>query len=460
MTDTDLLIAGAGPAGLAAAITAGQLGLRAILVDENAQAGGQYYRQTPLRLGATQKPAGQMRRGAERIARASDVARVRLQASVWGLDDRKRVWIQSAAGSEVLNPRGVVLATGSYDRPIAFPGWTLPGVLTAGGAQALAKGQIVRPGTRAVVAGTGPISLVVAAQLDLVGVKVVELVEASTVPRLALLGPRALPYPSRWRDLPGLLRELARAGVVLTFGSIIRSAHGAERVERACVVRVGRDGRPDESTARLLDVDLVCVGYGFVASTELARIAGCALRWDPGHSQLVPRHDGWQETSVPGIFVAGEATGLGGAEMAEAQGTLAAIGVARRLGRLTERRADALAQPIRRRLRYWKGFASLLAQGFPIPAATSWLVHDDTLVCRCENITYGQVRDIVDAGARVLNDLKMGTRCGMGLCQGRICGALLPPLLADQTDGRFDRTSMFTARPPVGPVSVSGLAST
>ena len=455
----DLLVVGAGPAGIAAAIRASRLGLDVVVVEESAQAGGQYYRQTPGGLRIQRPTDGREARGAALIARLADVAELRLRTAAWGLDGG-RVWTQVGAVSEAIHPGAVILATGSFDRPVAFPGWTLPGVVTAGGAQAMAKGQRVRPGSRALVAGTGPLSLVLAAHLAHAGVKVVELVEAASARQIVGCSPRLVAYPARWRELPGLLLALGRAGVRVALGSVVDAAEGGERVERARIVGVGRDGRPDLASRRWVDVDLLCTGYGFSAHTGLARVAGCSLAWDAGFGQPVPRHDQWQETSVPGTFVAGEATGFGGVHVAEAEGELAAVGAARRLGRLPERGADALAGPLRRRLRYWRGFATHLAAGFPVPGVLGHLVTDETLVCRCESVPFGHVRHSVDEGARALDELKLDTRCGLGLCQGRICGAVLPALLADRSAGLFDRQSQFTARPPVTPVSIGGLLPT
>jgi NADPH-dependent 2,4-dienoyl-CoA reductase/sulfur reductase-like enzyme len=450
----DLVIVGAGPAGLAAAIRASELGLESLVVDESSTAGGQYYRQKPPSFGARRNHRDrQQERGAELIARAHRGAAFRLGASVWAIDTA-RVWLDEQGSTDAVSAPCILLATGAHDRPTPFPGWTLPGVLTAGGAQALVKGQALKPGSLAVVAGSGPFLLTVAAHLVAAGVTVREVVEAATIRESLPLVPRTLAHPARYLELGRYLAPLVHHGVKLTRGYLIASAEGSERLERVHL----EPARPGPARFRSIDVDLLCVGYGFSASTELARLAGCELSWDSGLDQTVPRCDEWQATSVPGLFVAGEACGLGGATVAELQGHVAAIGVARHLGRLSCSDASRLAAPLHHRLERARGFVGLLTRAFPARHRISEMATDETIVCRCQNVPWGTIRDAVQAGARDLNEVKTSTRCGMGWCQGRICGAALPALLRGRVDPAFDLITSFTARPPLRPLPVSTLA--
>jgi D-hydroxyproline dehydrogenase subunit alpha len=452
----DLLVVGAGPAGLAAAERAASLGLEVLVADENMTAGGQYYRQPAPGLVVDGLDA-QQRRGRERIERVARVASLRLGTSVYGLD-RGRAFLERGGQAEAVEPGAILLATGAHDRPVAFPGWTLPGVMSAGAAQTFLTGQRVRPGRRAVVAGTGPFILVTAAHLLQAGVEVVEVVEAASPETAIRHLPRSARYLGRYPELAGYVLPILRARTRIATGTIVAGADGADRVE---VVRVrptaaagGRGSRDREIRA-----DLLCVGYGFSAPTELARLAGCGPRWDAAMRQAVPVCDDWQETTTESVFVAGEVSGLAGAEAAQVEGELAAVGAARRLGRLSDAGAGRLAEPLRRRLRRLRAFAGLLADLFPLPDVLRDLPDADTTVCRCQNVCYGQVLEAVRSGATTLNEVKTTTRSGMGWCQGRVCGRVLQLLLSGPTGTAFDEAADFTARSPIRPVPVAVMAA-
>lgn len=454
----DLLVVGAGPAGLAAARTAGQLGLRVVVADESAEAGGQYYRQPALR-GAPLD--GRQARGRLAIDGARDVADLRLGCAVVALDPTPaglRAWLACDGALEWLKPHAILLATGAYDTPVAFPGWTLPGVMSAGAAQAMVKGQLVRPGRRAVVAGSGPFVFAVADVLRHGGVRVAEVVEAATLRRAAPYLPSSVRHARRYRELAAYVLPLVASGTAIRSGEVIASAEGGERLESVRLRR--RPGRaPDTGSERVVDADLLCIGYGFSASTELARMAGAAMTIDPGLGQPVPAADSWQATSRPGLFIAGEAGGLGGAEVAEAEGELAAIGAARHTGLIDERLAQQSASRVRPRLDALRHFAALLPRIFPRPEELGLLADATTIVCRCENVSLATVLTAVDQGdAASLNELKAATRCGQGWCQGRVCGALLPGVIEPRRGG-FDIASQYTARMPIRPVSLAAVSA-
>lgn len=462
---TDLLIVGAGPAGLSAAATAGEMGLRVRVVDEGQQPGGQYYRQPALE--GSRRDVRQAR-GHQLIERARAVADFELGSIVFGVDRAEgqlRFWVERGGDIEVVEPRAAILATGAYDSPSAFPGWTLPGVLSAGAADVLVRSQHVRPGRRAVVAGSGPFLFVVANELRRAGVHVAEIVEASTVRHALSYLPATLRHARRYPELAGLVLPAYLARTPIRRGQIVVAAEGRETLEavriaprvdvqrRARATNAGGHAANERPSDRLVEADLLCVNYGFSASTELARLARCGLAWDPGLNQLVPAVDEWQQSSRPGLFLAGEACGLGGAEVALVEGELAAHGVARYLDRSIPRSA-ARAAALNRRLRQLRAFARLLPLVFPRPSELLGLAGGETLVCRCENVALERVMAAVDqTGAANLNEVKTTTRAGMGWCQGRICGVLLSGILADRRPG-FDGATPFTARNPIRPVGL------
>jgi NAD(P)H-nitrite reductase large subunit len=310
---------------------------------------------------------------------------------------------------------GVLLATGGYEKVLPFPGWTLPGVVTAGGAQAMLKGGLVLPGRTAVVAGTGPLLLPVATGLAAAGARVVALVESAGPGTFVRRAPA-------WAAAPEKLTEGAVYGAQLLCHRIpvkarhtVLEAHGTERLEYVTVAALDAEGRPVPGTERRLPCDTLAVGHGLLPHTDLAEGLGCRLD-GPG-----VRVDDEQRTDVPGVWAAGEATGIGGAALSLAEGHIAARSAAARLtGTVPDPREWAPAARARTRLRTF--FAALDGASAARPARWTEQVTDETVVCRCEEVTAGAVREAVGTlGAGDLRTVKLLTRAGMGWCQGRMC---------------------------------------
>ncbi|WP_322501685.1 FAD-dependent oxidoreductase [Streptomyces rochei] len=441
----DLVVVGAGPAGLAAAATALAGGLRVALVDSAGTVGGQYWRHPPDTARAA-IPTADLHHGLrdyralrEALAAAGDRGRLdlRLAHHVWSVTrdedgftvhtvDRRRAPEETAV---TLRAPRLLVATGAYDRQLPFPGWDLPGVLTLGGLQALLKGGGVVAGDRVALGGTGPFLLPVAAALAARGARVVTVCEAAG--------------PSAWLRSPGpLLRNpakgaegarygltLARHGVRFRPRTAIVAAEGTDRVTSVEIASLAADGSPRPGTERRVEADTVGVGWGFVPQLDLLVPLGCALA-DSDDGNTVVAVDAGQRTTVPGLYAAGEVCGVGGARLSLAEGRLAAEsvladhGAAPVLGR--GRRAAVRATVKRHR-----AFARALARAHPVPPAWSRWLTDDTVVCRCEEVTAGAVRAArTDGGARDHRQVKQLTRAGMGWCQGRVCGPAVHCLVA------------------------------
>ncbi|GAA1679329.1 FAD/NAD(P)-binding oxidoreductase [Glycomyces endophyticus] len=419
-----VVVVGAGPAGLAAATAAAALGVEVVLVDAGAKLGGQYFRQDALAAG-------------DRFALPVDVEHV-ADATVWAVEPvagGHRVHLRVGAADDpsrtgrILETRALVLATGAFDRALPFPGWDLPGVFTAGAAQAMAKGQGVAVGDRVLVAGTGPFLLPVAASLAAAGARVVEVAEANRAvtgwlsrPRGAAAGGRKLPELARYAA------SLARHRVPYRSRTAVIEAHGASSVASATVARVDRDWTPVPGSERRVEVDAVAVGFGFTPQLELAVAARCRIE---GGFVAV---DAAQGTSVPGVFAAGELTGIGGAELAASEGAVAGAAAAKRLGAVVEPPLGAMA-----RVRSGRRFAAALAAAYAVrPGWTGWL-RDDTVVCRCEEVDLRRLMAAVDGrGADGVRPLKLASGAGLGLCQGRVCGRNVA-VLAGLDDTAFAR---------------------
>ncbi|MET9015841.1 FAD-dependent oxidoreductase [Streptomyces olivaceoviridis] len=424
-----LAVVGAGPAGLAAALAAAARGVRVTLVDAADQAGGQFYRQPAAALGARRPQALHHQwRTWERLRDGLD--RHRTAGRITHLTDH-HVWCvarDSASGAfavhALLGPSqedgvtvhadAVLLATGAYERVLPFPGWTLPGVVTAGGAQAMLKGGLVLPGRRVVVAGTGPLLLPVATGLAAAGARVAALVESAGPGALLHRAPALAAQPGKLAEGAGYAARLLRHGVRTLARHTVVAAHGTDRLEAVTVAALGRDGRPRPGSARRIPCDTLAVGHGMLPHTDLAETLGCAL------SGTAVRVDAEQRTDVPGVWAAGEATGVGGAALALAEGHIAGRSAAARLrGTAPDPGGWGAAARTRARLR---AFATALDAVYAPPAGWADRVPDETVVCRCEEVTAGEVRGAVDSlGAGDLRTVKLLTRAGMGWCQGRMC---------------------------------------
>ncbi|MFJ4777370.1 NAD(P)/FAD-dependent oxidoreductase [Streptomyces sp. NPDC088762] len=431
---TDLAVIGAGPAGLAAAVTAAGHGLRVTLLDAGEQPGGQFYRRPAPGLGAARPEA--LHHGWAAFAAREAALRAHAAAGritylplhhVWTVVPDGDHWtLHAVAGPDehaaTVRAARVLLATGAYERQLPFPGWTLPGVVGAGGAQAMLKGGLVLPGRRIVVAGSGPLLLAVAGSLAAAGATVPAVVEASAYTAYARSATTLLRNPGKLAEgalhggalLKGAVRLLTRSAVV--------EAHGTDRVEAVTVARLDRDWRPLPGTARRIPCDALAVGHGLVPQLELATGLGCATLHGPDGAVALDL-DAGQRTSVPGIWAAGETGGIGGAELALAEGEIAALTAA-------GKPVPAALARCRARLRAFAGVMG--AAHRPGPGWTGWL-REDSVVCRCEEVPAGRIREAAeDLGARDARTVKLLTRAGMGWCQGRMCGPAVAALCGER----------------------------
>ncbi len=409
----DLVVVGAGPGGLAAAGAAAESGMRVCLVDDNPGAGGQIWR---TRVG--DGPDKAAARWLRRIETAHVEVRYGWRAAFSPAPGVLR--IEQSAQVADLEYSALVLATGARELFLPFPGWTLPGVYGAGGLQAFVKSGFSVQGKRVVIAGTGPLLLAVAAHLRAAGAHIVSVVEQAPIRRLlrfsaGLLGRQA------GKLLEGAGYALRLAGIPYRTGAWVMRAHGDERLERVTILS-GLD-------VFELEADILAFGYHLIPNTELAQLLHCEV--DRGYVCVDER----QQTSVNGIYCVGESTGIGGADKAQIEGRIAGLAVAGKL--------DAARRLSRARDRHMH-FVRSLADTFALRGELRHLPADDTLVCRCEDVSY---RDLVECDS--WREAKLHTRCGMGPCQGRICGPATELLFGWKAPA---------PRPPLFPVDVATLA--
>jgi NADP-dependent aldehyde dehydrogenase len=443
-----------------------------VLIDAGRQPGGQYWRHRQKSTGWDQDRGHHdwrtfLRLGSELDAlRAAGRIRYLPETVVWFVEpaspSRPHVLRLGAVhdGTSVVGPRAVladavVLCPGGYDRQLPIPGWDLPGVMAAGGVHALLKGHGVVPGRRAIVAGTGPFLLPVATGLAAAGVEVVSVCEAGA-PSSWLRRPVGLVgAPSKLVEGAGYAAALLRHRIPYRPRTAITRIHGVDAVEAATVAQLDRQGRPVTGTERDFAVDLVGLGWGFTPSLELVLAAGAETRLDVDGS-LVAEVDHRQRSSQPNVYVAGEATGVGGARLAVREGALAALTAVEDAGLPpAPRRVNRLRRAIRR----GRAFARAMHRAHPVPPGWSEWLDDDTTVCRCEEVTAGDIRYAHDElGADDQRTVKLLARPGMGWCQGRVCGFATATLAAgDRELGAADLRPL-AGRPLCAPVSLGDLA--
>lgn len=459
--DYDLAVVGAGPAGLAAAVAAAEHGLRVALIDAGHQTGGQFWRHPNEATtghdadggGSSPRP-GEEGHGQHLWSRFTDLRErlgvVRERSERLSHHCGRNVWLiepvrsgyrlhltpkDSDLGEPYPGPapsrviaRSVVLCPGGYDRQLPIPGWDLPGVMAAGGVQALMKASRTVAGTRVVVAGTGPFLLPVAAGLAEAGATVVAVCEAGSPIGWARTPWGAAAWPAKALEAAEYAARFIRHRIPLRTRTVVTEILGDRQVEKVRLGRLDRSGRlVGDRAGEEVEVDLVATGWGFTPSMELMVSLGCATRVDTDQS-LVTVVDAHQRTDVAGVYAAGEATGVGGAALALAEGELAGLTAARDAGRPVE---PAAARRLRRRIGRGRAFARAMHRAHPIPTGWRDWLSAETVLCRCEEVTVGEVAAVCEElGATDARTVKMLARPGMGWCQGRVCGFATACLLS------------------------------
>ena len=463
MREAEIVIVGGGPAGLAAALEAAAAGAEVLLVDEYHTLGGQFYKQVPdsFRIKNGKAEGAQYTEGAEIVKQlAASNVETMLGTLVWGIFDERTLAVYRDERTEQIRAEKLILAPGAQEVPVAFPGWTLPGVMMGGAAQALMVSQRILPGQKVVLAGAGPLQLKVASQFIDAGAEVVDILEASSKPPMSMENAlRSFGHWGKMREGLEYWLKLKKAGAPYHHHHVPVRALGKGEIEAVVVAQVDEDWRVIAGTERILKADTLCLSYGFLPSNQLPRLVGCQTEYDMETGGWVTRHDDNQETSVQGVYVAGEVGGIGGADVAEEEGRIAAIAAARALGKAKANGQHKAEEKSRARLADARKFAQVTRDMMRLKPALFDLITDDTIVCRCEEVAAKEVKEAIADGDPTLRGVKIRTRVGMGQCQGRICGYLVSRLIAKQTAASMDQIQLDTPRPPVKPVPLSALAA-
>ena len=457
----DVLIVGAGPAGLSAAKVAAGAGLDVLVVDERHKAGGQYFKQPSDGFDVDYaRVDARFAAGHELMLEAQDAgAEFILGATVWGTFAPNRVAICIDEHTTLVDPRQLILSPGAYERTLPVPGWTLPGFTTTGAAQNLVRANQTAVGRRVLVAGRGPLNIQVADELAAAGVSVAAVAEIAAAPYSAAPGALlGMLFNSPQLSFTGLahLASLRRRRVPVRYRHVLVGAEGDGKVSRAIIARVDARGRPVAGTQEKFDVDAVCVNYGFLPQSELARSLGCQFRYDSltGNLDALRGDDG--RTNVENVFVVGDAGGMGGALVSMDQGALAGLSVVAALRPASEVASER--SRYERSLRRHRKFQSALWRVFDAPYIGARLADASTPICRCEGISKNDIESCLAGDQRDFGSVKRATRLGMGRCQGRYCSTLLASLITDVHGHECDVKEFFAPRAPFKPVPVIQLA--
>lgn len=451
----DVIIIGAGPAGMSAGACLSEMGVSVVILDEQVHPGGQIYRNIESASSAQLDLFGEHYRHGLSVVEPFRKSRVVCEsgACVWQVESDGRVCYSREGQSRRIRANYIIVATGAMERPMPIPGWQLPGVMGAGAVNNLAKEAGLCPSGAVVLAGSGPLLLLEATLLIKKGVKITAILE--TTPSLPPANaaphvPGALRRTDFLLEGVSMLREIRAAGVPHYKGVTGLRAKGDEHfesVEAKCGNKI-----------LSFSADLLMVHFGVIPNTHIFRQIGCRTVWNKSQRYWYPACDAWGRTNHERIFAAGDGAGVTGGVAAQYKGELAALEVARCLGIIPLEQRDELAVPLHAALKQ-DGYPRPFVDAVFAPRPRQYTFDDSTVICRCENVTVGAVRKAVREGARELNELKIMTRTGMGPCQGRMCGPALAEVMAAEVDRSPEKSGLLNVRPPLRLLPLAEVAS-
>jgi NADPH-dependent 2,4-dienoyl-CoA reductase/sulfur reductase-like enzyme len=458
MKHIEMVIIGAGPAGISAAIEAAKSGMKITVLDENNKAGGRIFSQLNdgLKIVSGEGQGPDFKKGTnlltEFLANSHHIEYLN-NAQVIGIFPNKELAYHRNGRLFRIHYKGLIIATGAFERSVPFPGWTLPGVYTAGGTQTLIKMQGILPGKRFLLAGTGPLQLVLANQIIEAGGEVVAILEAGDTGNWFEAMQAIWGNWSLMVDGIRYLSGIRKARVPILRNHLILEALGEEEVEKATFAKCDQNWKPIVSTSQTIEVDTICLGYGFVPSVDLTRLAGCQHRFEVHLGGWVPERDATMMTSETHVYSVGDGSGVAGSVVAGLEGRIAGIAAAQSFGYLSQKATELLQNPFLKALRKLNRFRRYLDEMSSPRSGLYELANDETLICRCEEINLGTIKKTIKEEAPTnINELKRSTRAGMGHCQHKMCGHVIQEIMAAQLRVSSSEIGALRPRPPIKPV--------
>ena len=459
MTDVDLAIIGSGPAGMSAAMAAADAGLSVVVLDEQQQPGGQIYRNVGNISSDRDNILGESYVKGRQLVKAFTLCAANYipGAVVWAIkakhgDEDCKITYSVNNQAMQLSASRLIVATGALERSVPVPGWTLPGVLTAGAGQIMLK-QSSLVAKRSVIAGSGPLVLLLAQQMIRAGSPPLAVVETQSrqdmIKSFSHLG-GAL---KGWRYLKQgvqMLREINRAGVKRYTGASQIKLKGNSQVEKISFVCGG--------DLQSIDCNIVFLHQGVIPNTQITRSLNIEHVWDQRQHCFKPNVNGWQQTSINQVYITGDGAGIAGAGAAELTGKIAALHAVASVQDRSIQERDAQASKLRKALQHELAIRPFLDIAYPVPEKIL-RPSDEVIICRCEEITAGDIRRYTQLGCIGPNQTKAFGRCGMGPCQGRYCGLNVTELLARENTMHHNEVGYYRIRQPLKPITVGELAS-
>jgi len=453
----DVLIIGAGPAGMSVAAKLGNAGKEVLLIDERKASGGQYFKQPANDFSVSEeKLDSQYRKGKALIRKfEKSGAKSLFNLKIWGVFGPEKFLGYDNTNRYVITPKHVVIATGAFERGLVFPGWTLPGVLTTGAGQSLLRSYQVSAGNRVAIAGNGPLNLQLAAELIRAGVDVAAIAESAklfTLKNFILGGLLFLRSPKLALTGVGYLLTIAKAKTKILPGHVVARVDGSESVDSV------RFNKLDKSSAKSFEIDAITIGYGFIPSNEIARALGCDHEVDTRWKYLGAKKTLSGSTNIRNVWIAGDGSGINGAQVAQSSGTLLAYALLAQEGirkSIPDRFANLISYI---QLRNQLGFQKVLWRIFKAPVFIDELAEEETVVCRCLSISYSQIKSGISEDTLSAGASKRISRVGMGRCQGRYCSPVIQKLISENSGLEMDERSGFAPQMPIKPVEIGVIA--
>lgn len=445
-TAYDLIILGAGPAGSHAALKASQQGMRVVLLDEQMQAGGQIWR-APLY--STGKASQETLDGnAMREALAQSSVTRSLGRRVWSITSGYRLDALGPSGNETYTAPRLIVATGAHERIIPFPGWTLPGILGLAAATILIKSHAAAPPQGWVAAGVGPLLAAVAGGFTQKGHPPQAIIDQSSPADWFKALPALASRPSLLKQGLGWVLAIAGQRIPVYFGHHIVKAVGDDSLTSLTIAPIKGGAEKTLTTSTLF------VGHGLVPGGEVPKLLGAQHRYEQLRGGWIADCDETGQTSLPGLWAIGDGAGIRGGALAVHGGELAGLAAAHDAGFLDKEAFTTASAPVKATITGLQPFSDAMARMMALKPDRVSAITPETTICRCEDVTRGQIDEAIAAGAKNLNQLKHFTRCGMGPCQGRMCGDVAAELLAQGTGLARADLGFWTARPPLRPVAL------
>ncbi|MGR5143754.1 FAD-dependent oxidoreductase [Photobacterium sp. DNB23_23_1] len=454
ISDVDVCIIGAGPAGMSAAITCAEHGANVAVIDEQPQPGGQIYRSVSNHKNGSGEIFGpDYLRGADLVERFQNASISYFgNSTLWRIDSDKTVYWSENGLAYRLQAKRVIIATGASERPFPFPGWTLPGVMTAGACQAMMKASALVP-NQAVMVGTGPLLYLLAAQM----------IDAGAAPKAIVDTQHPSSYFSASKHIVSawqgrkylykglkLLAKVRRAGVKHYTKATNIKALGESSVN-GISFEVG-------TVLHEFETEILLCHIGVIPNVQLTRALSIKHNWDSVQCSWSPVLDDFGNSSLEGIAVAGDGRSIGGALVAEKQGQLAGLASLNATDQLSDKQFEIESQKIKQSINSELAIRPFLDALYR-PPEEAYRPAGSTIVCRCENVTAKQIRDQIDAGVNGINQIKAYTRCGMGPCQGRHCGTTVSQMISDKLNMPMEKVGYYRIRNPIKPLTLGELAS-